>query len=63
VFAEDYSDLLRNCRLFLKAEALGALKRLSGGSARFRASSDRPSCPHRFPMAWPGKRRGSRRAR
>jgi biuret amidohydrolase len=35
VFAEDYSDLLRNCRLFLKAEALGALKRSSWGAAPF----------------------------
>ena len=35
VFAEDYSDLLRNCRLFLKAEALGALKRGSWGAAPF----------------------------
>jgi biuret amidohydrolase len=35
VFAADYSDLLRNCRLFLKAEALGALKRGSWGAAPF----------------------------
>jgi biuret amidohydrolase len=35
VFAEDYSDLLRNCRLFQKAEALGALKRGSWGAAPF----------------------------
>jgi nicotinamidase-related amidase len=32
-FAEDYSDLLRNCRLFLKTETLGALKRGSWGAA------------------------------
>jgi nicotinamidase-related amidase len=35
VFAEDYSDLLRNCRLFLKTEALGALKRGSWGAAPY----------------------------
>ena len=35
VFAEDYSDLLRNCRLFLKTETLGALKRGSWGAAAF----------------------------
>jgi biuret amidohydrolase len=34
-FAEDYSDLLRNCRLFLKTETLGALKRGSWGAAAF----------------------------
>jgi biuret amidohydrolase len=34
-FAEDYSDLLRNCGLFLKAETLGALKRGSWGPAPF----------------------------
>jgi len=39
VFAEDYSDLLRNCRLFLKAEALGALKRGSWGSPAVEKSS------------------------
>jgi biuret amidohydrolase len=33
VFAQDYSDLLRNCRLFLKTETLGALKRGSWGAA------------------------------
>ena len=33
VFAEDYSDLLRNCSLFLKTETLGALKRGSWGAA------------------------------
>jgi len=33
VFAEDYSDLPRNCRLFQKTEALGALKRGSWGAA------------------------------
>jgi nicotinamidase-related amidase len=32
-FAEDYSDLMRNCRLFLKTETLGALKRGSWGAA------------------------------
>ena len=35
VFAEDYSDLLRNCRLFLKTETLGALKRGSWGASAF----------------------------
>jgi len=35
VFAEDYSDLLRNCTLFLKTEALGALKRCSWGAAAY----------------------------
>ena len=35
VFAEDYSDLLRNCRLFLKTESLGALKRGSWGAAAY----------------------------
>ena len=34
-FAEDYSDLLRNCPLFRKAETLGALKRGSWGAAPF----------------------------
>jgi biuret amidohydrolase len=32
-FAADYSDLMRNCRLFLKTEALGALQRGSWGAA------------------------------
>jgi nicotinamidase-related amidase len=32
-FAEDFSDLLRTCRLFLAVEKLGALKRGSWGSA------------------------------
>jgi biuret amidohydrolase len=32
-FAPDYSDLMRNCRLFLKTETLGALKRGSWGAA------------------------------
>jgi biuret amidohydrolase len=35
VFAEDYSDLLRNCALFLKTETLGALKRGSWGAAAY----------------------------
>ncbi|MGB7102058.1 MAG: isochorismatase family cysteine hydrolase [Xanthobacteraceae bacterium] len=35
VFAQDYSDLLRNCRLFLKTETLGALKRGSWGAAAY----------------------------
>jgi len=35
VFAEDYSDLPRNCRLFQKTEALGALKRGSWGAAPY----------------------------
>jgi biuret amidohydrolase len=34
-FAPDYSDLLRNCRLFQKTETLGALKRGSWGAAAF----------------------------
>jgi biuret amidohydrolase len=34
-FAPDYSDLLRNCRLFVKTETLGALKRGSWGAAAF----------------------------
>jgi nicotinamidase-related amidase len=32
-FAEDYSDLPRNCRLFLAVEKLGAVKRGSWGAA------------------------------
>ena len=32
-FAADYSDLMRNCRLFLKTETLGALKSGSWGAA------------------------------
>jgi len=32
-FAQDYSDLPRNCRLFRRTEALGALKRNSWGAA------------------------------
>jgi biuret amidohydrolase len=36
-FAPDYSDLLRNCRLFLKTETLGALKRGSWGAAAYAA--------------------------
>lgn len=32
-FAEDYSDLPRNCRLFSAVEALGAVKRGSWGAA------------------------------
>jgi biuret amidohydrolase len=35
VFAEDYSDLLRNCTLFLKTETFGALKRGSWGAAAY----------------------------
>ena len=35
VFAQDYSDLLRNCRLFLKTETLGALKRGSWGASAY----------------------------
>jgi biuret amidohydrolase len=34
-FVPDYSDLLRNCRLFLKAETLGALKCGSWGAAAY----------------------------
>ena len=34
-FAPDYSDLLRNCRLFLKTETLGALRRGSLGAAAY----------------------------
>jgi nicotinamidase-related amidase len=33
VFAPDYSDLPRNCRLFQQTESLGALKRGSWGAA------------------------------
>jgi biuret amidohydrolase len=42
-FAPDYSDLLRNCGLFLKTETLGALKRGSWGAAAnagFEAAAD-----------------------
>ena len=35
VFAEDYSDLLRNCRLFLMTETQGALKRGSWGASAY----------------------------
>jgi biuret amidohydrolase len=35
VFAEDYSDLPRNCRLFLRTETLGALKRGSWGAGAY----------------------------
>lgn len=35
VFAEDYSDVLRNCPLFVKVAALDALKRGSWGAAPF----------------------------
>jgi nicotinamidase-related amidase len=35
VFAADYSDLPRNCRLFQRTEALGALKRGSWGAAPY----------------------------
>jgi biuret amidohydrolase len=34
-FAPDYADLLRNCRLFLSTETLGALKRGTWGAAAF----------------------------
>src|SRR6266702_856758 len=34
-FAEDYSDLPRNCRLFNAVEKLGAVKRGSWGAASF----------------------------
>src|SRR6266545_2367100 len=34
-FAEDYSDLPRNCRLFNAVEKLGAVKRGSWGAAPF----------------------------
>ena len=34
-FAEDYSDLPRNCRLFQAVEKLGAVKRGSWGAAPF----------------------------
>ena len=42
VFAEDYSDLLRNCTLFLKTEALGALKRGSWGAAAYEGFEPAP---------------------
>jgi biuret amidohydrolase len=35
VFAEDYSDLPRNCRLFAKTHELGALKQGSWGAAAY----------------------------
>jgi biuret amidohydrolase len=35
MFADDYSDLPRNCRLFRKTETLGALKRGSWGAAPY----------------------------
>jgi nicotinamidase-related amidase len=35
VFAADYSDLARNCRLFQKTESVGALKRGSWGAAPY----------------------------
>jgi biuret amidohydrolase len=35
VFAVDYSDMPRNCRLFQKTEQLGALKRGSWGAAPY----------------------------
>jgi biuret amidohydrolase len=35
VFAADYSDLPRNCRLFVKTQELGALKKGSWGAAAF----------------------------
>jgi nicotinamidase-related amidase len=35
VFAEDYGNLPRNCRLFERTEALGALKNGSWGAAAF----------------------------
>jgi len=35
VFAADYSDMPRNCRLFQKTEQLGALKRGSWGAAPY----------------------------
>jgi len=41
-FAEDYSDLLRNCRLFLKTETLGALKRGSWGAGALAGFEPRP---------------------
>src|SRR6516165_8318149 len=34
-FAPDYSDLMRNCRLFLKTETLGALTGGSWGAAPY----------------------------
>ena len=40
VFAEDYSDLLRNCRLFLKAEALGAPPSAAPGEPRLSMVSE-----------------------
>jgi biuret amidohydrolase len=41
-FAPDYSDLMRNCRLFLKTETLGALKRGSWGAAALQGFEPTP---------------------
>ena len=49
VVAEDYANLLRNCRLFLKTETLGALKRSSWGAAAFRVLS-RPQARSSLPV-------------
>lgn len=42
-FTEDYSNLMRNCRLFLKTETLGALKRGSWGAAAYAGFEPLPS--------------------
>lgn len=41
-FADDYSDLPRNCRLFNAVEKLGAVKRGSWGAAPFTGFEPRP---------------------
>jgi biuret amidohydrolase len=42
-FTEDYSNLMRNCRLFLKTETLGALKLGSWGAAAYAGFEPLPS--------------------
>ena len=41
-FAENYSDLLRNCRLFSAVEKLGAVKKGSWGAAALSGFEPRP---------------------
>jgi biuret amidohydrolase len=42
-FTEDYSNLMRNCRLFLNTETLGALKLGSWGAAAYEGFEPLPS--------------------
>ena len=42
-FTEDYSNLMRNCRLFLNTETLGALKLGSWGAAAYAGFEPLPS--------------------